>query len=61
MSALFPIKWASELNKSSLNTEVKLIIKCIDRKETRNRPESAMAIFLAIEDFKIGELDICLY
>jgi hypothetical protein len=30
----------------------------MDKKEIRNNPESAMAIFLAIEDFKMGELDI---
>jgi hypothetical protein len=33
----------------------------MDKNVTRNNPESAMAIFLAIEDFKMGELDIIFY
>ena len=46
---LVPIKWDQLLNVSSEKTEEKFIVKCCARKNTRNRPERAIATFLAIE------------
>jgi len=45
-----PMKWDAVLNASSLNTDKRLIETCIKRKKTRNRAESAIANFLAIEE-----------
>jgi hypothetical protein len=47
---LFPIKWDQLLKVSGESTAVALITKCCPRKNTKNKPESAMATFLAIEE-----------
>ena len=39
------------IKTSALKTDVKLIEKCCSKKNTKKRPESAMATFLAIDDF----------
>jgi hypothetical protein len=49
------------LNSSSLKTDIKLTKKWIDKKVIKNKPESAMATFLAIDDFKIVGLLIIKY
>lgn len=46
------MKWDIALNASALKTETILIKKCSDRNEIKKRPESAIATFLAIDDFK---------
>ena len=50
---LVPIKWERSLNISALKIEVTLIAKCCSKKNIRKKAESAMANFLAIEEFKI--------
>ncbi|GEQ84678.1 hypothetical protein ULMS_01860 [Patiriisocius marinistellae] len=47
---LVPIKWEVSLNVSGEKTDIKLIVKCCPKKNTKNKPESAMATFLAIEE-----------
>jgi len=44
------MKWDNSLKTVSLKTEVRLMVKCCNRKKTKNKPESAMAYFLAIDD-----------
>lgn len=41
------------LNASTLTIDVKLIMKCCNKKIIRKSAESAMANFLPIEEFKI--------
>ena len=51
-NGLLPIKCESILKILSLKTEVILIKKCWVKKTIKNTPESAMAIFLPIEELK---------
>jgi hypothetical protein len=47
---LVPIKWEATLNTSSLKTDRRLIVTCVNKKKIRKRAESAIATFLAMEE-----------
>jgi len=45
-----------ELNTSALKTDIKLMKKWSDKNEIKKSPDSAIAIFFAMEDFSNVEL-----
>jgi hypothetical protein len=45
-----------ELKTSALNTDIKLMKKWSDKNEIKKSPESAIATFFAMEDFRNVEL-----
>jgi hypothetical protein len=55
---LLPIKWDSKLKVSGLNTEVILMKKCCAKNSIKKIPESAIATFLAIDDFNNADCAI---
>ena len=56
-----PMKWDAELKVSALNTEIKLIEKCIIKKDISRKADSDMATFFPIEDFKNPLIILKLY
>lgn len=46
---LYPIKWETALNASALITDKKLIIKCCNRKISKNKPVNAIRNLRAMD------------
>ena len=57
-NGLFPIKWEIALKVSEPKSEVVLMKQCCAKNKIKKSPESAIATFLAIEDFNRVESDI---
>ena len=51
-SGFVPIKWDISLNNDSLNIDTIFTDRCIIKKIIKKNADSAMAIFLPIEDLK---------
>ena len=47
---LVPINCEVSLNMSGEKTAIRLMVRCCPKKNTKNKPESAIATFLAIEE-----------
>ena len=53
---MVPIKWDIWLKTSALNTDVRLIAKCCNRKTIKKIAERAIEIFLAIDESKNSDI-----